>query len=425
MEARDRVGGRVWTLHEGFIGGQHAEAGGDLIDDGQDEIQHLASALGLTLTPILSGGFAFVRTPAAGPVPQPVIRSGSVWAKLAEPLAPLLRAYRLAERRWDSGIAAAIGRVSVAAWLEEIRAEEEVRAIVRGLRGFFLADPEDLSLLALVDQLSEAPGLGRTYRIQGGNACLPAALAARLGDRVLLRTVLTAVIQDGDRVRARVRHADGSESDLLGEYLVVTIPAPLIKVVYFDPPLPPEQHEAIATLRYGPVTKTLLQFDRRFWLRPQSPKAFGSELPIGAFWDGNEEQAGVHGILSLMAGASASRETQELIKEGGMDRIVRFLDWLGADQAELLASRVVSWEDDPWALGGYAYFDPAFDPALRPWLVRPHGRVLFAGEHTSMRWQGYMNGAVESGLRAAAEVRLLAGVSGPGAALGGEPPGTG
>ena len=59
---------------------------------------------------------------------------------------------------------------------------------------------------------------------------------------------------------------------------------------------------------------------------------------------------------------------------------------------------------DPNARGGYAYFDPAFDPALRAWLARPFGRLFFAGEHTSVKWQGYMNGAVESGRRAAAEI---------------------
>jgi monoamine oxidase len=72
---------------------------------------------------------------------------------------------------------------------------------------------------------------------------------------------------------------------------------------------------------------------------------------------------------------------------------------------------MVTWERDPWARGGYAVFDPSFDPRLRAWLARPFERVLFAGEHTSDRWQGYMNGALESGLRAAAEVRALAGMA--------------
>jgi monoamine oxidase len=69
--------------------------------------------------------------------------------------------------------------------------------------------------------------------------------------------------------------------------------------------------------------------------------------------------------------------------------------------------RVVSWEDDPFARGGYAFLDPDFDTELRPWLARPCNRIVFAGEHTSVRWQGYMNGAVESGRRAAAEIAAL------------------
>jgi monoamine oxidase len=83
--------------------------------------------------------------------------------------------------------------------------------------------------------------------------------------------------------------------------------------------------------------------------------------------------------------------------------------WLAAtgQPAPLLASQAVVWDDDPWVRGGYAVFDPTFDPGLRQWLARPAGRILFAGEHTSQHWQGYMNGAIESGRRAAAEVRAL------------------
>jgi len=80
---------------------------------------------------------------------------------------------------------------------------------------------------------------------------------------------------------------------------------------------------------------------------------------------------------------------------------------LGAKKAVLCASRHVSWEDDPFVRGGYAVFRPGYDPEQRAWLSRPHGRILFAGEQTSLRWQGYMNGAVESGLRAALEVEML------------------
>jgi monoamine oxidase len=86
--------------------------------------------------------------------------------------------------------------------------------------------------------------------------------------------------------------------------------------------------------------------------------------------------------------------------------VVRRIEWLGKPST-LLASRAIVWDDDPWVRGGYAYFDPGFDPLWRAWLARPAGRIVFAGEHTSIKFQGYMNGAVESGLRAAAEIAAI------------------
>src|SRR5213083_1356107 len=66
VEARDRVGGRVWTIRDGFADGQHAEAGGDMIDEGQTEILELARELGLKLSRILRGGFGFARRNGSG-----------------------------------------------------------------------------------------------------------------------------------------------------------------------------------------------------------------------------------------------------------------------------------------------------------------------------------------------------------------------
>jgi len=80
------------------------------------------------------------------------------------------------------------------------------------------------------------------------------------------------------------------------------------------------------------------------------------------------------------------------------------LKFFGVGRSRLIASRSVTWEDDPWARGAYAFFDSSFPPSARSVLALPSKRIFFAGEHTSIAWQGYMNGAVETGLRAAAEI---------------------
>jgi monoamine oxidase len=148
----------------------------------------------------------------------------------------------------------------------------------------------------------------------------------------------------------------------------------------------------------------LLQFARPFWRKAMRPRAFGTDLPIGAVWEADEEQRG--SMLSLLAGGRASGELQAIVAAEGIDGVLRQLAWLGRP-SPLVESWTITWEKDPWSLGGYAYFDPAFDPALRKWLRTPAGRIVFAGEHTSVESQGYMNGAIESGLRASAELRWI------------------
>jgi monoamine oxidase len=244
------------------------------------------------------------------------------------------------------------------------------------------------------------------FRLRGGNDSVVRALAKSIGDNVRLGTAVVAISQGATRVQARLRERSGALEEITADYVVMAIPATTLKAVKMDPPLPERQVEAVATLPYGAATRVLAQFDRRFWRAPGRPRAFGTDLPIGALWEANEEQSGRAGILSFLAGGRASSQIQGLMSREGASGLAGHLSWLGAERTAVLTSQMVTWESDPWAQGGYAVFRPSYDPELRDWLARPHGRVFFAGEHTAWRWQGYMNGAVESGLRAAHELML-------------------
>jgi monoamine oxidase len=405
LEGQGRVGGRVLTIRDGFVEGQHAEAGADFIDEEQEEICRLIRSLNLKLVPVLRAGFSFALS-SDRKVRRAVSASG-IWKRLTHHLAPLIHAYRLSEQRWDGAVARTLGAMSVADWMKGASLPGELRHMLIGLRGFFLADPTNLSLLSLVDQVaSGSPGKGGMYRIAGGNDRLPSVLASMLGDCVLLRHEVLAVSQSMTKVRVRIRAGD-HETWLRSDFLVLALPATKVRALEIRPALPREQAAAISTLSYGPVTKTLLQFDRRFWKKPNRRLAYGTNLPIGAVWDANEQQKGKAGILCLMAGGTTSAATRRLLSTAGTAGLVRALDWLGKTKRSLVAMHSVTWEKNPWVQGGYAVFGPKYDPALRSWLARPCGRILFAGEQTSLRWQGYMNGAVESGLRAAAEIQAL------------------
>ncbi|ULA61876.1 MAG: hypothetical protein LZF60_380088 [Nitrospira sp.] len=121
-----------------------------------------------------------------------------------------------------------------------------------------------------------------------------------------------------------MRRAEG-QGQIVADFLVIALPATMVRSVLFRPPLPSPQRAAIRQLRYGPATKTLLQFDRRFWRRRGRPLAHETDLPIGAIGDGNEEQRGRAGILTLLAGGSASRDTKTLLMRQGLAGLVAAL----------------------------------------------------------------------------------------------------
>jgi monoamine oxidase len=405
VDARERVGGRVWTWRRGFKHRQHAEAGADLIDSEQHAVIQLAKDLKLPLVKILKTGFGYCGTNERGRLCIQHVERGfqDAWPHLEK----LIREYKLGEQRWDGAIAQRLARQSVADWLREIGADQLMTSRFVGLRGLFLADPEDLSLLAVVDFFGTgAFGEGHMLRVKDGNDRLATETARRLRRPVQLGSVLRRVTSTANGIVGHIEDQTGRH-EIAADYLVCALPATTMTQVEWGSAIPERQRDAYAHLRYGAATRLAVQFQRRFWRKAGRPNAFGSDQDTGAIWDANEQQPGPAGILSFLAGGRASVGLQRQLDAGhGLESIVNGLDWLGAPP-KVLASQSVSWELDPWARGGYAYFDPSYDPRWRDLLAQPAGRIVFAGEHTSIRWQGYMNGAVESGQRAAAEVRAI------------------
>jgi monoamine oxidase len=426
LEARDRIGGRVHTIRDEFDAHQHGDAGGELIEGEHQAVCTLARSLGLRLIRVLRRSFGTYLTGPDGKAHRHGSQSTG-WKQLASASHDALSAYERAEHSWDSPVAHVLAARSIAAHLDGAAPASRrvyLHAITEGLRGFYLADPEKLSLLVLLDQLRSGGDPSRTemFRVEGGSDRIASAIAKALGSSAItLRVEVTAVAQSANGIRVGVRPADGSHNrreELTADFVIVTAPATVVRRLHFEPALPADQQRAYATLPYGCATKTLLQCARPFWRGTSRPTAYGTNLDVGALWDGSEEQKGRPAILVSLAGGSASAAAQRLLHDEGPDGFIRRLRWMraatsrnsaSASPSDVVAHHSTTWEDDPWAGGGYAYFGTSFDPALRRWLSLPAGRVLFAGEHTSLDAQGYMNGAVTSGQRAATELLALAG----------------
>ncbi len=199
-------------------------------------------------------------------------------------------------------------------WLDDVRADDDLRATATGLRGFFLADPEELSLLALVDQFAsdrrrpgqpvpdrrrQRPVAGRA----GGDARRPAASSTRS----------SSPCRTADAPSTPASGMAGTSRRSRADYLVLALPATTLRRMPITPALPAQQHEAISTPEATDARPRRCCSSRTAsGARPGDRALSARRSPFGAVWDGNEEQRGRAGILSLLAGGSASDATQAM-----------------------------------------------------------------------------------------------------------------
>ena len=416
IDAREYAGGRVRTIRD-FAAGQHAELGGEFVEPEHKELLALCSEFGLPLVPVLRRGFTHRFRDEHG---VHHLSRTAPWDALAEALSPLIRRYKSARGDSTADAVRDMATLSLSDYLRQSHAPQKVHAMATALRGFFLADPDEISVLPVVEQIARggSPAQTEFFRIEGGNDRLVDALVRDTPARLLLRHAIRAVAHAVDRVVVSVTDETGLAREIEGDYLVMTLPASTLRDVDMRPALPEPQQHAIRRLSYGRATKALVQSSSNLF-GSRLARAFATDGSVGAFWEGTEpvdaargkpvevargrEQGTDASIVVFLAGGSASEPVRDMAAAGGA-ALLSELCWLGMSRAPVTAVHLGDWTADPWARGGYAFIDPGFDPAWRPLLARRAGRIVFAGEHTSERWQGYMNGAVETGQRAAREL---------------------
>lgn len=403
LEARNRLGGRVWSVTDTDFSDTPLELGGEFIDGEHAAIRALCHELRLALLPVLRDGFGLALD-VNGRV-QVCNGQKPIWSDFKSALAKEVSALQAVECDWNSSVAQLIGRHSMHDLLQARDATREVIAMAQGLRGFFMADADQLSALAAVELAMQPrdPGHVTLSRIKGGNDRLVQALAKQKGLKISLQSVVNRIEHDDKEVRVIV--ADGSKRGTMikGDYLVLATPVTIARTLDISPAPPASLRRAWQALMAGPATKAHVRFDKGWWRKKSRPRAFGSNLDTGAVW----EQAGTGpACLTLLAGGRASQSLRALLEEGGPQRVIRRLSWLG-EPAEARDFRSISWELDPFAKGAYIAFTADFRPEWRSELSRTVGRIAMAGDHTSRKWQGYMNGAVESGHRAALDIEVM------------------
>jgi len=363
LEARSRVGGRVWSQR--LPNGAVIEMGAEYILPGNTAVRELAERLGLGLW---DKGMRYgTRDPRGG--------IGTTHEELVAAMAT-------AEAELVSGGHAGDSTEDL---LDSID-------IPPGAREAILARVE-ISCANTADRVAAAELGGVAHiddepspSVAGGNQRLALALAERLGSSVHLDDPVTSIHWDR---RVRVRSRAG---DVDADAAVVAVPASVLDRIAFEPALPAELAEPLDSVEYGHAAKLFVP------LTALAPPTAVMNVPERYWtWTATGDEDEPQQVVSAFAGSRPALDALEV--EQGLGSWLGSLERLRGDLELDISGAVLStWADDPWVRAAYSTSPP---PEVAAAVERPTGPLAFAGEHTAGEHAALMEGAIRSGQRAA------------------------
>ena len=417
LEARDRVGGRV--LNEDLGGGQAIEVGGQWVGPGQDRILALADAVGVGTYPTYGAESLHVRyrngersTDNAGlPDDNPDVLSEFATALATlEAMAQTIEV----ERAWEANHADEWDSQTVQTWIDANLSTEGAKLIMGTIvQGVYAVEPRDISLLYMLTYAKAAnsfanligtEGGAQQDRFDGGSQLVAQRVAEQLGDRIIFDAPLRRVTQNGDGI---VLAADGVE--LHAQRAIITIPPPLAARVDYDPVLPARRDQLMQRMPMGSVIKVNAVYDEPFWRQEGlSGRAISDEGPIRTVFD-NTPKSGSPGILIGFIEGKEARDlsgvAEDERREAALSSLARYFGDRAAKPVRYIEK---DWTTETYSRGCYgAFMAPGTLTQYGSALREPCGRIHWAGTETATAFAGYMDGAVRSGERAAAEMLEL------------------
>ena len=423
LEAARRAGGRVWSHPLG--GGEVSERGGTFVGPTQDHMINLAKAYGIETFPTYNEGnnVAYIEGdrvewsdtgPTGTAPPDPAILP-----ELAATVALLDEMSKevSVDAPWEAAKALEYDGQTLETWIRDNSATPRFRSLIPlATRPIFGTEPRDLSLLFVLFYIAasgdetHAGTFERNFntrngaqesRFVGSTSAVVERMAKELGRRLLLRHPVRRIAQGRGGVRV--------ETDKLtvrAQRVIVAVPPAMAGRIEYRPALPFLRDQLTQRMGQGTLTKVSASYEKPFWRDGgYTGTALSSTGFVSATFDGSPPDGGP-GVVFGFVGGDKAREYERLSKDERRARILaEFAEFWGAEAETPQEFWDTRWPAQRWNRGGpVGIHGPGSLVANGPALRAPVGRLHWAGTETSTFWNGYMDGAVRSGERAAAEV---------------------
>ncbi|HSC90692.1 MAG TPA: NAD(P)/FAD-dependent oxidoreductase [Gaiellaceae bacterium] len=420
-EASTRLGGRCWTQREGWADGQLTEHGGELIDQGHTQIRRLAQELGLDLDNLLRDEDGNEQTSwfdgSRYSYDDATADLKAAWQKIHKDVsaASYPTTYQLSTQRgreldmlsivdwieetFEGGISSRIGQLLDVAYTIEYGAECDEQSALNLLYLLGYSGPGNFRVFGASNE---------KYHVRGGNDQIPARLADRLAGQITTGSELVAIRQTpAGRFELTFRQGSGTTT-LTADRVVLALPFAIMRrsVDVRRAGFGALKERAIREQGMGTNSKLHVQFRSRPWRALGYNGETFSDRGYQNTWEVSRAQPGASGILvdytggdvgaTFGSGTPSSRAQQFLTQ---VEPVLP-----GVTAAWNGRAAVDFWTGYEWTRGSYSYWKVGQYTAFAGVERERRGTCHFAGEHTSIDFQGYLNGAVETGERAAGEL---------------------
>lgn len=412
LEARDRVGGRTLSQE---VDGEVVDLGAQWIGPGQELVREIVDEFGIeTFDQYVDGVSQFRVAGEVGRDEEAVLAlPQSAQEELMSAIAKIETQSRDVppEAPYDADEAEEWDSMTAATWRDrELSTHEGRDAFDAAVRAVFASEPAELSWLYFLFYVRAAGGFARLTSVEGGAQQtriedgaqrIAEAMAEKVEESIHLETPVRAIEQTDESVTI--------ESDSLrlkADYAVVAVPPTVAGRISYEPPLPASRDGLTQRTPMGSVTKCVATYEEPFWREEGlSGEVVDADGPVGLIFDDSPSDASSGALVGFLLGDDAREladadeaERREVVLEG-------FAEYFGPDAAEPVDYVDYVWANEPYSGGCYAgTAAPGTLTSYGEALREPVGRLHWAGTETATEWAGYMDGAIRSGRRAAAEV---------------------
>ncbi len=420
LEAANRVGGRTFTAREDSYDGQLFELGGELIDSNHRVMLALAEELEITLDDRVEEGIQpdvwFVD---GAEVPEATIVEQ--FSAVAQIMADAMAA---ADDEENETAFSELDESPLSDWLEEnvpsadyAELNSILNVAYRGEFGLETSEQSTLNLIYLIGSDEPEPfrifgESDERYHAHEGSDAFATRLAELLADDTLRLNNRVTRVLGGDERGFTLEISDtktGSKGELNFDHVVLAVPFSVLRKVRIDAPISEEKQLIIDELGYGTNAKVMGQYDARVWREEHGKSgSLTSDLPLQQAWDSSIGQPGKRGILTNFLGGQAGVDVGEGAPEEYYTGLLEDLERVFPGVSESYragSARRMHWPSYEYTLGSYTCYRPG---QWQFWMREGlrEGNLHFCGEHTSSEFQGWMEGAAETGALVAEEVLL-------------------